>query len=69
MGWGGFLDKIIDKLPIQGRTERWKNELDNLQKEKAQLLKGSCDGKKAKRVSDIDNRVAYLEQLLKNKVA
>lgn len=32
MGWGGFLDKLLGKLPIQDRTERWKNEIDKLEK-------------------------------------
>lgn len=66
MGWGGFLDKLIDKLPIQGRKERWKNQLDGLQKERKKLLKGKWDAKKARRLFDIDDRISKLVQLLKN---
>lgn len=66
-GWGGFLDKLMDKLPIQGRVERWKNELDNLRKEKQQLLKGEANDKTIKRMDFINRRSAELVQLLKNK--
>jgi hypothetical protein len=66
MGWGGFLDKLMGVLPIQKRKERWKNELDNLTKERANLIKGDCDEKKANRVVIIDQRISNLNQLLKN---
>lgn len=66
MGWGGFFDKLLGKLPIQDRKERWKNEIDNLRKEKERLLKGDADAKKALRVIAINKRLLYLEQLLKN---
>jgi len=66
MGWGGFLDKIMSVLPIQKRKERWKNELDNLTKEKNRLILGVCDEKKASRVVIIDQRIAAINQLLKN---
>jgi len=69
MGWGGFLDKLMGKLPIQQRIERWKNEIDNLTKEKNKLLMGECDEKKAIRLEFIDNRIAYLLQLCKNKAS
>lgn len=59
-------NKLLDKIPIQGRKERWKNELDNLTKEKQELTKGICDEKKANRVIVIDTRIAYLQQLLRN---
>jgi hypothetical protein len=69
LGWGTFfggIGKILDKLPIQGRKERWKNEIDNLTKEKEQILKGECDAKKASRIEWINSRITYLNQLLKN---
>jgi hypothetical protein len=66
MGWGGFLDKLMGVLPIQKRKERWKNEVDNLTKERANLIEGRCDEKKAARVVAIDERLTYLNQLLKN---
>jgi len=66
MGWGGFLDKLFGILPIQKRKERWKNEIDNLKKERKALLKGKCDEKKSDRLVVIDDRIEYLNQLLKN---
>jgi len=67
MGWGGFLDKLMDKLPIQGRVERWKNELENLQKEKAEIIHEKFSVKAHDRLSVINKRIDYLVQLLKNK--
>lgn len=69
LGWGAFfggIGKILDKIPIQGREERWRNELDNIKKEKAALLAGPADAKKAKRVEEINKKIDYLAQLLKN---
>lgn len=68
-GWGQFFGGLMDKIPIMGRVERWKNEVDNLQKEKAKLLKGECDEKKANRLRVVDERIGYLNQLIKNKVS
>lgn len=73
MGWGGFLDKLLGKLPIQDRIERWKNEIDNLEREKRaiQLLNLDIDKaedrKKADRLGVVIKRIAYLNQLCKNK--
>ena len=66
-GWGDFFGGLMDKLPIQGRVERWKNELENLSKEKQQLLKGEANDKTIKRMDFINRRSAELVQLLKNK--
>ena len=62
----GGLGALLPKIPIQGRKERWKNELEKLEKERLSLLKGECDEKKSKRYDDIVVRIAYLNQLLKN---
>jgi hypothetical protein len=70
LGWGSFfggIGKIIDKLPIQGREERWKNQLDNLKKEKKNLLDHPADPKKANRLIEVNEKLEYLTQLLKNK--
>lgn len=69
MGLGGFLDKLIDKLPIQGRVERWKNELENLQKEKAEIIHEKFSVKTHDRIAVINKRIDYLNQLLKNKAS
>ena len=66
MGWGGFLDKLLGKLPIQDRQERWRNQIENLKKEKNALLKTKPTPKKARRIVDIDKRIEYLTQLLRN---
>jgi len=69
LGWGtlaGGIGKLLDKLPIQGRRERWRNEVENLKKEKKQLLKGKANEKKVKRLDTINSRIEYLDQLLRN---
>lgn len=69
LGIGTFLGgigKLLDKIPLQGRKERWKNEIDNLTKEKKKLVAEKWDSKKGQRVEVIENRIAYLNQLLKN---
>ena len=58
--------KLIDIIPVQGREERWRNELDNIKKEKRKLLKNKADPKKAARLAAINERIEYLTQLLKN---
>jgi len=62
----GFLDKLMAVLPIQKREERWRNELDALEKEKAQLLKGGCNVKTSHRLVVINERIAKLNVLCKN---
>ncbi len=57
---------VKDKLPIQDRKERWKNELDNLKKEKAEILIHKADIKKASRLAYVERRIDDLEQLFRN---
>lgn len=69
MGWGDFfggIGKLLGKVPIQERKERWKNELESLTQERSSIIIGKCDEKKADRIIVIDKRIAYLNQLLKN---
>jgi hypothetical protein len=69
LGWAQFfggLGKFFGKIPIQERKERWKNEIDNLTKEREALIRGKYDEKKGDRVIVIDQRLQYLNQLLKN---
>ncbi len=72
-GWGDFFGGLMDKIPIQGRIERWKNEKDNLETELAKLkivnldFNRKEDREKAKRIDWITARIAYLSQLLINK--
>ncbi len=67
MGWGGFLDKLLEKLPIQGRVERWKNRLDEIEKEINNLEANSWTPEKGEHyISLIDER-RKLNVLLKNK--
>ncbi len=67
MGMFSFFDKLIDKIPIQGRVERWKNQIDQLTREKKELLKGKPDAKKAARMVIINRRIDELNGLCKNK--
>ena len=66
--WGGFLERLIKKLPIQDRKERWKNELDKLEKERAVLLLEKWDPAKKRRFSRISERIAVLNGWLRNSV-
>ncbi len=69
LGWGQFfggIGHILDKLPIQGRKERWRNEVENLKKEKNSILSSEATDAKAVRLMTINKRLEYLEQLLKN---
>ena len=66
MGWGSFFDKLISKLPIQNRKERWKNQIDDLKVERDAILREDYDEKKARRLIGINNRIAKLERLLRN---
>lgn len=61
-----IFDKIAGKIPIQNRTERWKNELDKLQRELKGLLNEDASLKKASRVAAIVKRIDELNGLLKN---
>jgi hypothetical protein len=65
-GWGGFLDKLLGKLPIQDRRERWKNQIDDLIKSKNKILDSEWNEKKALRVTKIDEKIEHLNQLIKN---
>ena len=69
MGWEKILDILNwakDKLPIQNRIERWKNEIDKLEREKANILVHKADTKSAKRLVYIDDRLKYYYGLCKN---
>ena len=61
-----ILDWVKDKLPIQDRKERWKNQLAELKQEKTKLLKGDCNEKKAIRLINIDIAIDKLNRLLEN---
>jgi hypothetical protein len=69
MGWGGALDKLLSKLPIQGRVERWKNQIKAYEKEKQELLKGECDVKKTARLQFINSELIKLNELCRSKVS
>lgn len=63
----GFLDKLMSKLPIQGRVERWKNQIMAYEEEKKELLEGNCNVKKVKRLDYINSELERLDRLLRNK--
>jgi len=61
-----FLDKLISKLPIQDRKERWKNKIDKLKTEKRKILRGECNEKESRRITAISIRINKLERLFRN---
>jgi hypothetical protein len=65
-GWGGAIDKIISKLPIQDRRERIKNHIEDLRTERAKLVKEPSSVKTSKRITIIDLDIVHSEQLLRN---
>ena len=62
----GILNWVKDKLPIQDRKERWRNEYDSLTKEKANILVHKATAQKARRIDYINNRLSKLDSLFKN---
>jgi hypothetical protein len=69
MGWEKIFDILNwakDKLPIQNRIERWKNEIDKLERERAEILIHKADVKSAKRLAVIDDKLKYYNGLCKN---
>ena len=69
MGWGGFLDQLLEKLPIQNRVERWKNKLNTLERERNDILLHKANYEKAKRLARINRDIDKLNILLRNKVS
>lgn len=61
-----IFDWLKDKLPIQDRKERWKNELDNFQKERNALLKKPASRKASARINLLDTLIEQRVQWLKN---
>lgn len=57
--------KIVEKL-LQGRRERWKNEIDRLTKERKTLIRNKVSQEASQRVIKIDLRIAELNELIKN---
>lgn len=63
LGGIGFL---LSKLPIQGRKERWRNQIEYLDKRRAYLLSSVCTEAKAREVIEINAKIDVLNQKLKN---
>ena len=61
-----FLGGLMNKIPIQDRKERIKNKLEDLRKERNQLLKEDSSVKTSKRITAIDDDIVKHEQLLRN---
>ena len=61
-----ILSWLKDKLPIQNRIERWKNEIDKLERERSEILVHKADAKNAKRLAVIDSKLKYYNGLCKN---
>jgi hypothetical protein len=69
MGWGGFLDKLMEKLPIQGRIERLKNERTALEKELKEIQDRPSTMASSKRESVVIRRLAEIKDILCNKAS
>ena len=68
-GWGDFfggIGKILEKIPIQGRRERWRNEISKLEKEKEKIVDQAVTLDSVKRMDIINNRLAELRRLQNN---
>jgi len=61
-----FLDKLISKLPIQDRKERWKNKIDKLKAERKKITDGEYTEKKGQRLVVIETKIKKLNRLFKN---
>lgn len=66
MGWGGFLDKLLGKLPIANRVEKIKNDIDKLEREKNEILLHKAEVSKANRLVVIDKQLFDLHKRLQN---
>jgi len=69
VGWGNFLGGLMNKLPIQNRVERWKNQIDKLERERDELLKQPSTDANSKRMSAINDELSRVWLLLKNKAS
>lgn len=61
-----ILDWAKNKLPIQNRVEKMKNDLDKLRTEKTMLLQGDFNDKKATRLRAVNAHIEQLERRLCN---
>ena len=61
-----ILNWLKNKIPLQNRVERMKNELDKLRTEKALLLQGEINDKKTVRFRIVNARIEQLERMLAN---
>jgi hypothetical protein len=72
-GWGNFFGGLMEKLPIQGRIERWKNQKATIEKELANLkllnldINRKEDREKAKRIIILADKLDNINKLLINK--
>lgn len=64
--FASFLDWISQVLPLQTRRERWRNELDLLEKEKEKLLHEIATIKKVDRLCDVIVRIERINKLMRN---
>ena len=67
--WGKFLALLLEKLPIQGRIERIKNQLDRLEQEQKKLLTGDWNECKGEKYANNQLRIIELNRLLRNKAS
>ena len=61
-----ILDYFKEKLPIQGRIERIRNDLENMTKEKKKLESQPWSEKQYSRYLLVVDRISVLQQQLRN---
>jgi len=69
MGLGtifSFLDKLIDKLPIQDRKERLKNKIDDLERKRSAIIIMHPNINNSKRLGRLHTRLSRLHKKISN---
>lgn len=63
---GNAIGIVFSWFSPEAKIKRLKDEKDKLNREKAELLKGVCDAKKANRIIAINTRIDIINGLLQN---
>ena len=61
-----ILDKIVDKIPLQGRKEWLQNKIDKLETERNDILIHKADVSKAKRLAYVNSQLNFMRSRLQN---
>jgi len=64
--WGSFLNRLMKKLPIQDRKERILNKINDLERERDDLLTKEHSDTTANRMAYIINELSRMREFVKN---